>query len=50
VVNPISHLVDAERGLMADHPPAGQIFFVLAASARLVAVFAPLTAWLYARR
>ena len=49
-VNPVSHLVDAERGLMAGHPPAGQIFFVLAASAGLVAVFAPLTAWLYARR
>ncbi len=48
-VNPVSHLVDAERGLMAGHPPAGQITLVLLASAALVAVFAPLTAWLYGR-
>ena len=48
-VNPVSHLVSAERGLMAGHPPAGQITLVLLASAALVAVFAPLTAWLYGR-
>jgi len=49
-VNPVSHLVDAERGLMAGQPPAGQITVVLLASAALVAVFAPLTVWLYGRR
>jgi ABC-2 type transport system permease protein len=48
--NPVSHLVDAERGLMTGHPPAGQIALALLASAVLVAVFAPLTAWLYGRR
>jgi daunorubicin/doxorubicin transport system permease protein len=48
-VNPVSHLVDAERGLLAGHPPAGQIALVLLASAALIAVFAPLTAWLYSR-
>jgi ABC-2 type transport system permease protein len=48
-INPVSHLVDAERGLMAGHPPAGQIILVLIASATLTAVFAPLTAWLYGR-
>jgi ABC-2 type transport system permease protein len=47
--NPVSHLVEAERGLMAGHPPTGQIILVLIASAALVAVFAPLTAWLYGR-
>jgi ABC-2 type transport system permease protein len=49
-VNPVSHLVDAERGLMAGHPPGGQITLVLLASAALVVVFAPLTAWLYSRQ
>jgi daunorubicin/doxorubicin transport system permease protein len=48
-VNPVSHLVDAERGLLGGHPPAGQITMVLFASAALTAVFAPLTAWLYGR-
>jgi ABC-2 type transport system permease protein len=49
-VNPVSHLVTAERGLMGGHPAAGQITWVLVASAVLVAVFAPATARLYARR
>jgi ABC-2 type transport system permease protein len=48
-VNPISHLVTAERSLMYGHPAAGQILLVLAASALLVAVFVPLTARLYGR-
>jgi ABC-2 type transport system permease protein len=48
-INPVSHLVDAERGLLAGHPPAGQITLVLLAAAALTAVFAPLTAWLYGR-
>ncbi|MDR2984101.1 MAG: ABC transporter permease [Nocardiopsaceae bacterium] len=49
-VNPISHLVTAERSLMNGHPAASQILIVLAVSAGLVAVFAPATGWLYGRR
>ena len=48
-VNPVSHLVSAERALMAGHPAAGPIAWVLLASAALAAVFAPVTAWLYGR-
>src|SRR5260370_1125055 len=40
-VNPVSHLVTAERGLMGGHPAAGQITWVLVASAAPAAVFAP---------
>jgi ABC-2 type transport system permease protein len=47
--NPISHLIDADRGLMQGHTPVGQIVWVLAASAALLAVFAPATAYLYRR-
>jgi ABC-2 type transport system permease protein len=46
-VNPISHLVTAARGLMAGSAGAGQVGLVLAASAALTAVFAPLTMHLY---
>jgi ABC-2 type transport system permease protein len=46
-VNPVTHLVAAERGLIAGHPAAGQIGWVLLASAALVAVFAPATVRLY---
>ena len=49
-VNPVSHLVTAERGLLGGHPAAGQIAWVLLAAAALVAVFAPLTGYLYTRR
>jgi len=49
-VNPVSHLVTAERALMAGHPGGGQIAWVLLASTILTAVFAPLTAWLYKRQ
>jgi ABC-2 type transport system permease protein len=49
-VNPVSHLVTAERGLLTGHPAAGQIAWVLLAAAALLAVFAPLTGYLYARR
>jgi ABC-2 type transport system permease protein len=42
-VNPVSHLVTASRGLMAGTVTAGQVAWVLAASAALTAVFAPLT-------
>jgi ABC-2 type transport system permease protein len=46
-VNPITHLVTAERALMAGQPAGTQLAWVLFASAALVAVFAPVTAWLY---
>jgi len=49
-VNPVSHLVSAERGLLGGQPDAGQIGWVLLAAAALVAVCGPLTAYLYARR
>jgi daunorubicin/doxorubicin transport system permease protein len=49
-VNPVSHVVTAERSLLAGHPAAGQIAWVLAAAAALLAVFAPLTGYLYTRR
>jgi ABC-2 type transport system permease protein len=49
-VNPVSHLVTAERGLLAGHPADGQIAWVLLAAAALLAVFAPLTGYLYTRR
>jgi ABC-2 type transport system permease protein len=49
-VNPVSHLVTAERSLMYGHPATGQILLVLAASLLLTAVFAPLTARLYGLR
>jgi ABC-2 type transport system permease protein len=46
-VNPISHLVTAVRGLMDGTVTAGQIGWVLLASAVVVGVFAPLTMRLY---
>jgi ABC-2 type transport system permease protein len=46
-VNPVSHLATAERGLMAGTATAGQVGWVAAASAALIAVFAPLTMHLY---
>jgi ABC-2 type transport system permease protein len=46
-VNPISHLVTAERGLMNGSATTGQIVWVLAASATLTVLFAPLTMRLY---
>jgi ABC-2 type transport system permease protein len=49
-VNPVSHLVTAERALMAGQPAASQLAWVLLASGALVAVFAPVTAWLYGRQ
>jgi len=48
--NPVSHLVTAERALMAGRPAAGPIAWVLLASAVLAALFVPVTAWLYGRR
>lgn len=49
-INPVSHLVTAERGLLGGQPDAGQIAWVLIAGAALVAVCGPLTGYLYARR
>jgi ABC-2 type transport system permease protein len=46
-LNPITHLVTAERGLMAGTATLGQIGLVLATSALLTTVFAPLTMHLY---
>jgi ABC-2 type transport system permease protein len=45
--NPITHLVSAVRGLMHGTATAGQIGWVFLSSAILVAVFAPLTMYLY---
>jgi ABC-2 type transport system permease protein len=46
-VNPVSRLVTAARGLMHSTATAGQVGWVLLASAALVAVFAPVTMYLY---
>ena len=45
--NPITHLVTAVRGLMSGTVTPGQIGWVLLISGALVAVFAPLTMYLY---
>jgi len=49
-VNPVSHLVTAERGLINGHPATGQIAWVLLSAAALVLLFAPATAYLYGRQ
>lgn len=49
-VNPVSHPVTAERGLIAGQAALGEVAWVLLAAAALAAVFAPLTAWLYGRK
>jgi ABC-2 type transport system permease protein len=49
-VNPITHVVTAARGLMAGTATAGQVGWVLAATAVVAAVFAPLTMRLYRNR
>jgi ABC-2 type transport system permease protein len=46
-VNPVSHLVDASRGLMAGTASAGEILYVFVAAAVLTAIFAPITNYLY---
>jgi ABC-2 type transport system permease protein len=48
-LNPVSHVVTAVRGVMAGTPDAGEVGWVLIVAAGLVAVFAPLTLWLYER-
>lgn len=45
--NPMSHLTTAVRGLMAGEVEGGEIAWVLVACAVLVAVFAPVTSYLY---
>jgi ABC-2 type transport system permease protein len=49
-VNPITHVVTAARGLMAGTATAGQVGWVLAATAVVAALFAPLTMQLYRNR
>jgi ABC-2 type transport system permease protein len=49
-VNPITRLVTATRGLLAGTATAGQVGWVLAATAVVTAVFAPLTMQLYRNR
>ncbi len=49
-VNPLSFLVSASRGLMAGDAAGGDIAVVLAVTAGLTAIFAPLTAHLYRTR
>jgi ABC-2 type transport system permease protein len=48
--NPITHLVTAVRGLMHGTMIAGQIGWVLLTSGVLIAVFAPLTMYLYGNK
>jgi ABC-2 type transport system permease protein len=48
-VNPVTHLVSAERGLLNGTAATGQVLWVLLASAALAGIFAPLTARLYGR-
>lgn len=49
MVNPITHLVTATRGLMHGDPVVGEIGWVLVACAALVAMFGPVTMRLYRR-
>jgi ABC-2 type transport system permease protein len=49
-VNPVSHLVTAERAMIGGHPAGAQTAWVLLAAAVLVAAFAPLSSWLYGRQ
>ncbi|MEX2542698.1 MAG: ABC transporter permease [Trueperaceae bacterium] len=49
-VNPIARLVTAVRGLMHGAATFDQILWVFGASAVIVAIFAPLTMYLYYRR
>jgi ABC-2 type transport system permease protein len=46
-LNPVSHLVTAERSLMAGSPDTSEIGWVLVGCAALLVVFAPLTVRLY---
>ena len=48
-VNPVSHLANASRGLMHGDVAASDVVWVLAASAAITAVFAPLAMRMYHR-
>ncbi|GAB2526777.1 ABC transporter permease [Nocardiopsis aegyptia] len=48
--NPVTHLVDAMRGLMLGGDVAGPVAWTLLWSAIFVAVFFPLAVWAYRRR
>jgi len=47
--NPVTHLADASRGLMHGTPVGPDVLWVLAASAVIVAVAAPVAMRLYRR-
>jgi ABC-2 type transport system permease protein len=49
-LNPVSHLVDASRGLMQGSAAASDVLWVAVASAALVVIFGPITMALYRRR
>ena len=49
-INPVTHVVDAARGLLTGGPVAGPVTLALLSSAVVVAVFAPLAVFLYRRR
>jgi ABC-2 type transport system permease protein len=49
-VNPVSHLVTAERELMHGRASVGDVGGVLVTATLLIAVFAPLTMHLYRGR
>ncbi len=48
--NPVSHLATAVRGVMAGEAPMDEIAWVFVGSAVLVAVFGPLTSYIYRRK
>lgn len=48
-VNPITHLVDAARGLMEGDPDGGAMLVVLVSAIALTAIFMPITTRLYRR-
>ena len=49
-LNPVTHLVAAARQLMAAAPADGEVAWILLATTSVIAVFAPLTMWLYHRQ
>ena len=49
-INPVTHVVDAARGLLTGGPVAGPVTFALISSGVVLAVFAPLAVYLYRRR
>jgi len=49
-INPVSHALDASRGLLLGGPVAGPIVMTLLWSAIFFAIFAPLAVWVHRRR